>query len=320
MSVGGSNAYNQSAGTTTVDGTLTGSAAISVTGGSVLGAGKLAGNVTIGGTGTAPTISAGDSGKAGLLAITSNYTQLSTATMNSFIGGTTVGTQYSQLQVGGTASLAGTLTVTLASGFTPTIGSAFTVLTAAKVTGAFSDSTIAINGTEHFNVSYTSTGVVLTVASGPVPLSGRLSQPALVAALSRKPQPVLMSPLRNGVRLRPGGSDRFLVAAIGHSQARSGALLGGKYGLSGQQSPSHMPAQVAAIWQHKPSFVMPPIVAAAARLPVSRQRTMTSVSPASSWSTPARAVSMPRSPVTAGMTMRRMPARISLPMMPRLGR
>jgi len=320
MTVGGSNAYNQSAGTTTVDGTLTGSAAISITGGSVLGAGKLAGNVTVGGSGPAPAISAGDSGKAGLLAITSNYTQLSTATMNSFIGGTAVGTQYSQLQVGGTASLAGTLTVTLASGFTPTVGSTFTVLTAGNVTGTFSDSTIAINSTEHFNVSYTSTGVVLTVASGPVPLSGGLSQSALVAALPRKPQPVLTSSLRNGVGLIPRGSGRFLVAAIGHPQARSGALLGGRYGLTRQQSPNHMPAQVTASWEHKPSVVVLPIVAAAPRLQFSQQRTMTSVSPAANWSAPARAVSMLRSPVTAGTTMRRMPARISRPMLPRSGR
>src|SRR5208283_4519086 len=119
------------------------------------GGGKLSGNVTLGGSGTTPTIIVGDSGKAGLLAITGNYTQLSTATMNSFIGGTTVGTQYSQLQVGGTASLAGILTVTLASGFTPTVGSTFTVLTAETFTGTFSNSTIAINGSEHFAVSYT---------------------------------------------------------------------------------------------------------------------------------------------------------------------
>jgi hypothetical protein len=192
LTVGGGNSYTQSAGTTTVDGTLSASGTgINVTGGNILGGGELSGNVTFGGSGKTPTISAGDSGKAGLLAITGNYTQLSTASMNSFIGGTTVGTQYSQLQVGGTASLAGTLTVTLASGFTPTIGSTFTVLTAGSVTGTFFNSTIAINGAEHFIVSYTSTGVVLTVASGAATQSS--------GSTLAKRQPILTSGLRRRV-------------------------------------------------------------------------------------------------------------------------
>src|SRR6202011_5573708 len=128
----------------------------------------------------------GDAGRAGLLKITGTYTQLSTGTMNVSIGGTTVGTKFSQIQVSGTASLGGTLTAALVNGFTPTVGQTFTVLTASNVTGTFSNSTIAINGTEHFAVSYTSTGVVLTVASGPVSKSASTALVSQIVAASTK--------------------------------------------------------------------------------------------------------------------------------------
>lgn len=299
MSVGGGNTYTQSAGTTTVDGTLSASA-INVTGGTILGAGKLSSNVTVGGSGTAPTISAGDSGKAGLLVITGTYTQLSTATMNSFIGGTTVGTQYSQLQVGGTATLAGTLTVTLASGFTPTIGSTFTVLTAGAMTGTFSNSTIAINGSEHFNVSYTSSGIVLTVASGAAPRSGGSAPASLAAAVPKKRQPVLTSALRHGIGTTTLGSSHILVAGES-TQARSGALLAGGYGLSKFEEPNRLP--VGRTWEHMP------IVAA----PVAER-----VAQSNNWSAPARSVSSLHVPATT--LIRRAPVKILPPMLPRLAR
>ncbi|HVI07512.1 MAG TPA: hypothetical protein VND65_04380, partial [Candidatus Binatia bacterium] len=79
----------------------------------------------------------------------------------------------------------GTLTAALINSFTPTVGQTFTILTASSVTGTFTNSTIAINSSEHFNVSYTATSVVLTVASGPV---GTLSAPAtsMAAATGRR--------------------------------------------------------------------------------------------------------------------------------------
>ena len=312
LTVGGGNSYNQSAGTTTVDGTLTGNSGINVTGGKILGAGKLGGNVTVGGSGTTPTISAGDSGKAGLLAITSNYTQLSTATMNTFVGGTTVGTQYSQLQVGGTASLAGTLTVTLASGFIPTIGSTFTVLTGAAVTGTFSNSTIAINGTEHFNVSYTSTGVVLTVASGSAPVSGGLSQHALSAVTPTRTKPLLISSLRDRVGIRVGGT-RFLVAGLGGRAAHTSAMPIAKFSLSRSES-WNRPASSSPLWGHKTA-----VPVTIAQVPTYLQRNVAASSPTSNWAIPGRGVSMVHAPVAASQ-IRRMPVRMIPSTMPRMGR
>jgi fibronectin-binding autotransporter adhesin len=171
LTVGGtSNSYNQTAGTTTVDGTLSGgtSGSANFTGGAIFGAGTITANTSVGNaTGTAATINVGDSGKADLLSITGTYTQLATGTMTGLINGTAAGTGFSQLKVTGTASLAGTINFTVATAFQAslTLGETFTVLTSSALSGTFSNSTIAINGTFQFNVSYTSTGVVLTVAS-----------------------------------------------------------------------------------------------------------------------------------------------------------
>ncbi len=186
--------YNQTAGTTTIDGTLAGiGGGAIITGGTIQGAGTVGGNLSVGNaSGTAATINVGDSGKAGLLSITGKYTQLATGTMTGLVNGTTAGSGYSQLKVTGTAALAGTINFTVATAFQAslTIGETFTVLTGSSVTGTFSNSTIAINGSLQFDVSYTSTGVVLTVAA--VPPSGSKNQTtthavAQTAMVSAKP-------------------------------------------------------------------------------------------------------------------------------------
>jgi len=235
LTVGGtSNSYNQSAGTTAVDGTLVGNgtAGISVTGGKILGAGTLKANVSIGGGGTTPTINIGDAGKAGLLKITGTYSQLSTGAMNVSIGGTTVGTQYSQLQVTGAASLGGTLSAALVNAFTPAVGQTFTALKAASVTGTFSNSTIAINSAEHFVVTYTSTSVVLTVASGPVRASGTTAAVAAfpMAVASTKQAIASAKPIVLSSRLRykmsgGGGAKPVLVAGLRRAGGHSNAIL-----------------------------------------------------------------------------------------------
>jgi len=232
LTVGGTgNSYNQSAGTTTVDGTLVGNGTpgIRVTGGKMLGAGTLKGNVSIGGGGgTTPTINVGDSGKAGLLKITGTYVQRSRGTMNVSVGGTTVGTKFSQLQVSGTASLGGTLTAALVNGFTPTVGQTFTVLTASSVAGAFSNSTIAINSTEHFAVSYTSTGVVLTVASGPASKLGTTALVSQMAFTNTKQAIATAKPivLSSGLRYKIGGDTKpVLVAGLRRAGGHSNAIL-----------------------------------------------------------------------------------------------
>jgi hypothetical protein len=71
------------------------------------------------------------------LAITGVYIQGSDGTLDLAVGGYNAGTDYSVLQIGGFASLAGTLNVSLANGFVPAAGDSFGVLTSAQVAGDF---------------------------------------------------------------------------------------------------------------------------------------------------------------------------------------
>jgi hypothetical protein len=140
---------------------------IQIDGGTLLGAGSVSGDLGIGDldTGNA-TFSVGDAGKSAQVQVTGTYTQWPNGTLSTGIGGTTVGTQYSQVKAGH-ATLAGTLAAPLLSGFTPAVGQTFTVVSAGSLTGTFSNTTIAINSSEHFAISYTARSVVLTVVSGP---------------------------------------------------------------------------------------------------------------------------------------------------------
>lgn len=178
--VGGSGMnYNQTGGTTTVDGRLAVplGGLVNITGGTLQGGGALPAGATITGSvsvgnasTTAATFIIGDSiKKSGLITIANNYTQLATGVMDVQIGGTTPGTQYSQLNITGMAALTGTLNIKLTNSFKPTVGQTFTILNASTgVTGTFSVvNGTPINSNEHFSVSYTPTTVVLTVVSGP---------------------------------------------------------------------------------------------------------------------------------------------------------
>ncbi len=254
---GTGHSYSQTAGQTTVDGSLTSLlGGTTVTGGTILGAGTVRGNLTAGNaTGTAVTINAGDSGKAGLLSITGKYTQLATGNFTGLVSGTTAGTGYSQLKVTGVAALAGTINFTVATAFQSSLtsGETFTVLTGSSVTGTFSNSTIAINSSFHFVVSYTATGVVLTVATGPAAAADStpvqsaaiaVATPRLATGTSKSP--VLTSGLRRNIGIGIGevATNRIarpiLAAGIGQSNAHSDLILA-RTPVSNLRSWEHVP-------------------------------------------------------------------------------
>jgi hypothetical protein len=242
LTVGGtSNSYNQTAGKTTVDGTLAvgTSGGVNVTGGSILGAGTITGNTTVGNaSGAIATINAGDTSKAGLLTITGTYTQLATGAFTGYVSGTTADTGYSQMKVSGKATLAGTITFTVASAFQSSlkVGQTFTVLTASSITGSFTNSTIAINSTFQFDVSYTATGVVLTVAD--VAADNKSSQPAAAQAVAvAKKTPTSVSGLR-----RVGYIKGQPVAV---ATAHSNAILARGSELSNLRAWDHVPVMGA---------------------------------------------------------------------------
>lgn len=174
FSIGGSGTnYNQTAGTTTVDGTLTVPAGglTDITGGTLQASGNFNGDVSVGNaSGAVATFIIGDSKKTSAsVSIANNYTQLATGVMDVQIGGTGAGTQYSQLSVTDAVKLAGTLNLALINKFKPQVGQTFTTLNAPSgISGTFSTvNGTHINSKEHFTVTYDSASIVLAAESGP---------------------------------------------------------------------------------------------------------------------------------------------------------
>jgi ELWxxDGT repeat protein len=173
-------AYVQTAGTTLLDGgNLAGQ--ISIQGGLLQGSGSITGNVSNGGT-VVPTAPPGP------INITGNYTASATADFQVTIAGPVAGSQYSQLSVSAAVQLAGTLGVSLASGFTPLPGATFTILDnqgTAAVTGTFAglpEGALVPAGGGTFQISYRGgdgNDVVLSNFTVPLTATGVSGIPAV---------------------------------------------------------------------------------------------------------------------------------------------
>jgi hypothetical protein len=171
FSIGGSNSvYKQTGGTTTVDGTLTGSGAatLDLTGGNLYGTGLVNDAVT-----DAATVTPGNSATStGKLQVNGSYAQSAAGALDVTLGGTTAGTNYDQLNVSSTASLGGTLNVTLAAGYKPAVGNTFDILNASLISGNFTTINLPTLSGEHFTVMMVGTDELeLTVVSGAAPAS-----------------------------------------------------------------------------------------------------------------------------------------------------
>jgi len=102
----------------------------------------------------------------GALAIGDRYEQGSNAVLEIELGGKTPGTGYDQLQVGGNASLKGTLNVELYDGYVPAAGQRFDVVRSASVSNAFKATNLpALGPGLSWLVLYRADGVQLRVAS-----------------------------------------------------------------------------------------------------------------------------------------------------------
>jgi hypothetical protein len=121
--------YNQSGGSTTVNGALN-AANVNVNGGTLAGNGTVTGVVN-----NAGTVSPGSS--PGILSITGNYAQTALGTLYIELGGTAPGA-FDQLLISGNASLDGLLQVVLFGLFTPGLGDSFQIMTFASRGGDFS--------------------------------------------------------------------------------------------------------------------------------------------------------------------------------------
>jgi hypothetical protein len=117
------NGYTQSAGATILGGgNIAGGGTLNIQGGSLSGPGTITGNVT-----NAGQVNPGGIGASGVLTITGTYSQAATGALNIELGGLSPG-QFDQLDVGGNATLDGTLNVSQINGFAPNSGDTFQVV------------------------------------------------------------------------------------------------------------------------------------------------------------------------------------------------
>ena len=157
-----SGAYTQSGGATVLaGGTLASGSGVTLNGGSLNGVGTVSANVA----NTSGTVNPGGSGAIGKLTVTGNYTQGSGGTLNLELGGAASG-QYDLLAVSGTASLGGTLNVSLFGGYAPGLADSLTPLTFGTRTGDFATQNYpALGGGATLTHVYLSTALQLGVTA-----------------------------------------------------------------------------------------------------------------------------------------------------------
>jgi hypothetical protein len=140
--------YKQTAGSTQLaGGSVSAAQQMNIAAGTLSGFGTITGSVLNGGT-VAPSTT------GGVLKITGAYQQTSSGTLSSVITGTTPGAKFGQLNVGGTATLAGTLKASTGNGFVPAHGASFSVLLYHTRSGTFG----TLSGSPSYTVSYAATG------------------------------------------------------------------------------------------------------------------------------------------------------------------
>jgi hypothetical protein len=155
--------YVQTAGNTIIAAGAALGGTAHINGGTLSGAGNVNGNVINGGT-----VRPGDASSAGTLTVTGNYTQSASGTLAINVGGTTPGTQYSQLAVHGTATLGGALSLTSINNFTPALGATLTPITFASGSGSLTlGGTLTPGSGQEFDVARNATS--LSVADDLIP-------------------------------------------------------------------------------------------------------------------------------------------------------
>ncbi len=95
-------------------------------------------------------------GPGSIVTVAGNFTQTSAGSLNDQIGGTPASGLFGQVDVTGTATLAGAFNLTLVNGFSPSSGQTFDVMSFASATGSFT----SFNGlSPFFTESLSSTGL-----------------------------------------------------------------------------------------------------------------------------------------------------------------
>ncbi|HYO25704.1 MAG TPA: pre-peptidase C-terminal domain-containing protein [Lacipirellulaceae bacterium] len=122
------------------------------------------GGAVAGAVATAGVIAPGDS--IGSLTLTGDLSLSSTSTLVIELGGLAAGSQHDLLSVGGMAWLDGGLVVSLASGYQPAAGAAFTILTAGDLLGGFDSQSLPYLGPSlAWSTSYAGDAVTLSISA-----------------------------------------------------------------------------------------------------------------------------------------------------------
>ena len=156
--------YSQTAGTTTLNGTLvtSNSVEVDIQGGTLQGSGDITGNLR-----NASQVNPGTS--PGSLDVSGDYSQTADGILNIEIGGTTPITQFDQINIVGSASLNGTLNVSLIDPFVPNVADAFQIMTFGSHTGDFATKNgLTITSTLNFDPQFNVPGLLLDVNGSPV--------------------------------------------------------------------------------------------------------------------------------------------------------
>jgi hypothetical protein len=152
----------------------TGTGSLEVQGGTLAGAGKLSGDLTVL---TGATTGPGTS--TGMLKVGGNYTQNAGATLAVEIGGTLPEQNFDVLEITGMASLGGTLDVALIDSYTPAINEQFTILSASSIGGSLS-----LGGSDggSFNLTQVGSTLVLEFIGGTAGTTGDYNDDGTVDA------------------------------------------------------------------------------------------------------------------------------------------
>jgi hypothetical protein len=135
----------------------------------MLSGGTLKGDGTLGGPVSNPGGTVAPGSSPGTLTIRGDYTQGAGGTLAEEIAGTTPGSQFDHLVVGGVLTLDGTLAID-STGFTPAPTDTFKIISGATSrTGTFAAVTGAVAGSDVYTPQYDTDGVTLTLATTPPP-------------------------------------------------------------------------------------------------------------------------------------------------------
>lgn len=195
--------YTQTAGSTTLtSGTLSASGGVDIQGGSLNGTGTVGANVS-----NAGQVNPG--GSAGILNVTGNYTQSASGVLNIEIGGLNAGSEHDRHAITGTATLAGTLNISLINSYVPNLGDSFVIMTFASRSGDFAtyNGLMQANGLT-FTANFSATALTLEVTQGvytPTPTVTQTFTPSMTPTLTPTPTPLCGATPRSGCRT-PGKS------------------------------------------------------------------------------------------------------------------